>query len=253
MIDAFCLGPEHMPSFEAWGNTDPGNVRKNNEDAWLIAPVLSLAVVADGMGGAACGEVASAITAETISEYLRENDEGDKDAPTLIAEAIGLANRRVLDKARVSTDCKGMGSTVVLALLRNPLIYISNVGDSRAYLLRSGVLTQLSYDQTHLNALCSTTPMPPEEIERFPHKHVLTMAVGTTERIKIQNYEGEVEVGDQILLCSDGLTGPVSDSDMKSILEESITIEEKVDKLIALAKERGGPDNVTAVILHCLP
>ncbi len=219
----------------------------------MIDPALSLAVVADGMGGAACGEVASAITAETISEYLRDNDDGEKDAPTLIAEAIGLANRRVLDKARVSTDCKGMGSTVVLALLKNPLIYISNVGDSRAYLLRSGVLTQLSYDQTLLNELCSTTPMTPEEIERFPHKHVLTMAVGTTERIKIQNYEGEVEVGDQILLCSDGLTGPVPDSDMRSILEESITIEQKVDKLIALAKERGGPDNVTAVILHCLP
>lgn len=205
------------------------------------------------MGGAACGEVASAISAETISEYLRENDDGEKPPPTLIAEAIGLANRRVLDKARVSTDCKGMGSTVVLALLRNPLLFISNVGDSRAYLLRNDVLTQLSYDQTLLNELCSTTPMTAEEIERFPHKHVLTMAVGTTERIKIQNYEGEVEVGDQILLCSDGLTGPVPDSDIRSILQESITIEQKVDKLIALAKERGGPDNVTAVILHCLP
>ena len=120
-----------MPSFEAWGNTDPGNVRKNNEDAWLIDPALSLAVVADGMGGAACGEVASAITAETISEYLRENDDGEKDAPTLIAEAIGLANRRVLDKARVSTDCKGMGSTVVLALLRNPLISFPMWGQPR--------------------------------------------------------------------------------------------------------------------------
>jgi protein phosphatase len=241
-----------MPSFEAWGNTDPGNIRKNNEDAWLIDPALSLAVVADGMGGAACGEVASAITAETISEYLRENDEG-KEPQTVIAEAIGLANRRVLDKAKVSTDCKGMGSTVVLALLRNPLVYIANVGDSRAYLLRDGVLTQLSYDQTLLNELCSTTPMTAEEIERFPHKHVLTMAVGTTERIKIQNYEGEVEVGDQILLCSDGLTGPVPDQDIKAILEESTTVEQKVDKLIALAKERGGPDNVTAVLLHCLP
>jgi protein phosphatase len=241
-----------MPSFEAWGNTDPGNIRKNNEDAWLIDPALSLAVVADGMGGAACGEVASAITAETISEYLRENDEG-KDPQTVIAEAIGLANRRVLEKAKVSTDCKGMGSTVVLALLRNPLVYIANVGDSRAYLLRDGVLTQLSYDQTLLNELCSTTPMTAEEIERFPHKHVLTMAVGTTERIKIQNYEGEVEVGDQILLCSDGLTGPVPDTDIRNILQESITVEQKVDKLIALAKERGGPDNVTAVLLHCLP
>jgi protein phosphatase len=242
-----------MPSCEAWGNNDPGNIPKNNEDAWLIDPALSLAVVADGMGGAACGEVASAISAETISEYLRENDDGEKPPPTLIAEAIGLANRRVLDKARVSTDCKGMGSTVVLALLRNPLLFISNVGDSRAYLLRDDVLTQLSYDQTLLNELCSTTPMTAEEIERFPHKHVLTMAVGTTERIKIQNYEGEVEVGDQILLCSDGLTGPVPDSDIRAILQESITIEQKVDKLIALAKERGGPDNVTAVILHCLP
>jgi protein phosphatase len=241
-----------MPSFEAWGNTDPGNIRKNNEDAWLIDPALSLAVVADGMGGAACGEVASAITAETISEYLRENDEG-KDPQTVIAEAIGLANRRVLEKAKISTDCKGMGSTVVLALLRNPLVYIANVGDSRAYLLRDGVLTQLSYDQTLLNELCSTTPMTAEEIERFPHKHVLTMAVGTTERIKIQNYEGEVEVGDQILLCSDGLTGPVPDTDIRNILQESITVEQKVDKLIALAKERGGPDNVTAVLLHCLP
>ncbi len=241
-----------MPSFEAWGNTDPGNIRKNNEDAWLIDPALSLAVVADGMGGAACGEVASAITAETISEYLRDSEE-DRDPHTIIAEAIGLANKRVLEKARISADCKGMGSTVVLALLRNPLVYIANVGDSRAYLFREGVLTQLSYDQTLLNELCSTTPMTAEEIERFPHKHVLTMAVGTTERIKIQNYEGEVEVGDQILLCSDGLTGPVSDSEIKGVLQESITVEEKVDKLIAMAKERGGPDNVTAVILHCLP
>jgi len=241
-----------MPSFEAWGNTDPGNIRKNNEDAWLIDPALSLAIVADGMGGAACGEVASAITAETIAEYLREKN-GDKDPQTLIAEAIGLANKRVLEKARESTDCKGMGSTVVLALLRHPDIFISNVGDSRAYLLRDGQITQLSYDQTLLNELCSTTPMTAEEIERFPHKHVLTMAVGTTERIKIQNYHGEVEVGDQILLCSDGLSGPVPDPDLKEILAESIPVEEKIDKLIALAKERGGPDNVTAVLVHCLP
>lgn len=217
-----------MPSFEAWGNTDPGNIRKNNEDAWLIDPALSLAVVADGMGGAACGEVASAITAETIAEYLREKN-GDKDPQTIIAEAIGLANRRVLEKARESTDCKGMGSTVVIALLRHPDVYISNVGDSRAYLFREGELTQLSYDQTLLNELCSTTPMTAEEVERFPHKHVLTMAVGTTERIKIQNYKGEVEVGDQLLLCSDGLSGPVSDPDIKDILSESIPVEEKVD------------------------
>lgn len=241
-----------MPSFEAWGNTDPGNIRKNNEDAWLIDPALSLAVVADGMGGAACGEVASAITAETIAEYLRDQN-GEKDPQTTIAEAIGLANKRVLERARDSADCKGMGSTVVLALLRHPLVYISNVGDSRAYLLREGALTQLSYDQTLLNELCSTTPMTAEEIERFPHKHVLTMAVGTTERIKIQNFQGEVEVGDQILLCSDGLSGPVPDPDIKDILSMSIPVEDKVDRLIALAKERGGPDNVTAVLLHCLP
>ncbi|MCW5963767.1 MAG: Stp1/IreP family PP2C-type Ser/Thr phosphatase [Bryobacterales bacterium] len=241
-----------MPSFEAWGNTDPGNIRKNNEDAWLIDPALSLAVVADGMGGAACGEVASAITAESIAEYLREKN-GDKDPQTIIAEAIGLANKRVLEKARESSDCKGMGSTVVIALLRHPDVFISNVGDSRAYLFREGEITQLSYDQTLLNELCSTTPMTAEEIERFPHKHVLTMAVGTTERIKIQNYQGEVEVGDQLLLCSDGLSGPVPDPDIKEILSESIPVEEKVDKLIALAKERGGPDNVTAVLLHCLP
>ncbi len=241
-----------MPSFEAWGNTDPGNIRKNNEDAWLIDPALSLAVVADGMGGAACGEVASAITAETIAEYLREKN-GEKDPQTIIAEAIGLANKRVLEKARESSDCKGMGSTVVIALLRHPVVYISNVGDSRAYLCRDGVITQLSYDQTLLNELCSTTPMTAEEIERFPHKHVLTMAVGTTERIKIQNYQGEMEIGDQLLLCSDGLSGPVPDADIKDILTESIPVEDKVDKLIALAKERGGPDNVTAVLLHCLP
>lgn len=242
-----------MPSFEAWGNTDPGNVRKNNEDAWLIDPALSLAIVADGMGGAACGEVASAITAETIAEHLRDKSGDNKDAQTLIAEAIGLANKRVLEKARESNDCKGMGSTVVIALLRHPTIFISNVGDSRAYLYRNGVITQLSYDQTLLNELCSTTPMTAEEIERFPHKHVLTMAVGTTERIKVQNYQGEVEVGDQILLCSDGLSGPVPDADISDILKESIPVEAKVDRLINLAKERGGPDNVTVVLVHCLP
>ncbi len=200
---------ERMSTLEAWGTSDPGLVRQNNEDNWSLDTSLHVAVVADGMGGALCGEVASAITVETVMEYLRCTPVVDPGHA--MEAAIKEANRRVLDKARVEEGCNGMGSTVVVALWNVPRLHIANVGDSRAYLWRDGVLTQLSYDQTLVNELRMRFGLSEAEVSNFPHKNVLTQAVGTTPELTVRLREEDLVPGDVVLLCSDGLSGPVSE------------------------------------------
>ncbi len=237
-----------MPTLEAWGTTDPGLVRQNNEDNWSIDPALRVAIVADGMGGASCGEVASAITVETVLEYLRCAPV--VDAEHAVEAAIKEANRRVLDRARADDSCNGMGSTVVVALWDMPRLHIANVGDSRAYLWRDGVLTQLSYDQTLVNELRMRFGLSEAEVSNFPHKNVLTQAVGTTPELTVRMRVEELEPGDLVLLCSDGLSGPVPEPAIAATLSRDAPLQYQVEQLITQAKAAGGPDNVTAVLLR---
>jgi serine/threonine protein phosphatase PrpC len=237
-----------MPTLEAWGTTDPGLVRQNNEDNWSIDPALKVAVVADGMGGASCGEVAAAITVETVLEYLRCAPVVDPGEA--MEAAIKEANRRVLDKARADDSCNGMGSTVVVALWDLPRLHIANVGDSRAYLWRDGALTQLSYDQTLVNELRTRFGLSEAEVSNFPHKNVLTQAVGTTPELTVRMRVEELEPGDLVLLCSDGLSGPVSEPAIAATLSRDAPLQYQVEQLITQAKAAGGPDNVTAVLLR---
>ncbi len=235
-------------TLDAWGSTDPGLVRHNNEDSWCIDPSLRVAIVADGMGGASCGEIASAMTVQAIQEYLRCAPAG---APaTAIENAIREANRRVFDKARAEADCAGMGSTVVVAFWEAPQIFIANVGDSRAYLWRNGELRQLSYDQTLVNELRMRFGLSEQEVSNFPHKNVLTMAVGTAPELTIPSREETLEPGDEILLCSDGLSGPVSEPAIAATLSRDTPLNLQVEQLITQAKANGGPDNVTVVLLR---
>ena len=238
-----------MPRLDAWGLTDTGPVRQNNEDNWLYDAPLALAAVADGMGGAACGEIASALTIVAISSYTRNPPEALPRDQSL-KEAIREANRAVLARASRETDCSGMGSTIVAAWFQLPQVVIANVGDSRAYLWRGGALQQLSYDQTLANELRRTLGLSDEQIAEYPHRNVLTMAVGSGEEVLIQIKEETLQPGDQILLCSDGLSGVVSDAALAQILAQDGPVREIAGKLLQAAKEADTQDNVTVVVVR---
>jgi serine/threonine protein phosphatase PrpC len=231
-----------------WGATDAGRSRENNEDAWHVAETLQAAILADGMGGHNCGEVGSAVTIEGVTEYLRAPEPG-LTLEGIAKEAIRAANRCVLEAARERPECSGMGSTVVLALWRPPEILIANVGDSRAYLCRAGALRQLSYDQNFANELRTRLGLSEERVLAMPNGGMLTMAVGSFAQVQIRTHTETLQAGDQILLCSDGLDGPVDQDTIVRILSEDSTLRQKVSRLIDCANQNGGPDNVTAVIL----
>jgi protein phosphatase len=232
-----------------WGASDTGRFRENNEDAFHVDDGLCAAILADGMGGADCGEVGSAETIAGVIDYLR-NPEPGLSSEELAMEAIRAANRRVLETARRRSECEGMGSTVVAALWRPPEMVIANVGDSRAYLCRSGRLRQLSYDQNFANELRTNLGFSEECVLAMPNRNVLTMAVGTFEHVLVRIHIHRLEAGDQILLCSDGLHGPVDHATILRILGEPATLRDKVERLIQCANHKGGPDNVTAVLLE---
>ena len=231
------------------GATDTGRRRGNNEDAFQVEDSLHAAILADGMGGENCGEVGSAVTIESIVEYLR-HPEQDLSLDEIAKEAIRFANKRVLATAAERSECDGMGSTVVLVLWQPPEVVIANVGDSRAYLYRSGELQQLSYDQNFANELRHQLGLSEERVRSMPNRNVLTMAVGTYEHVSIRIHRMVLDRGDQLLLCSDGLHGPVDHATIARILGGPDGLKQKVDKLIECANLNGGPDNVTAVLLE---
>jgi PPM family protein phosphatase len=232
-----------------WGATDPGRTRENNEDCWRVEDSMGVAILADGMGGANCGEVASALTIEGVVEYLRRPEDGLSLEETA-KEAIRAANLTVVEAAKEKAERNGMGSTVVLALWRGPEIVIANVGDSRAYLWRAGELRQLSYDQNFANEMRASLGFSEERVKKMPNRNVLTMAIGAFDHVLIRTHVMQFEPGDRVLLCSDGLHGPVDDATIGGILGGGATVREKVETLIERANANGGPDNVTAVLLE---
>jgi len=233
-----------------WGATDVGRRRTNNEDAWVVDGALNAAILADGMGGENCGEVGSAVTVETIVKYLRSPEPG-LTHEELAKEAIREANRQVIETAKQRRECDGMGSTVVLVLWCPDKVVIANVGDSRAYLYRASELRQLTYDQNFANELRTQLGLSEERVRSLPNGNVLTMAIGTFEHVLIRTCIQEVQPGDQILICSDGLHGPVNHDTILRILGEAADLRAKVERLIFCANENGGPDNVTVVLLEC--
>jgi serine/threonine protein phosphatase PrpC len=231
-----------------WGATDAGRARENNEDAFSIEESLQAAILADGIGGQNCGEVGSAVTVETVTAYLKTPETG-LTLEEIAKEAIRAANRNVIEAARARQECDGMGSTIVLALWRLPEIVIANVGDSRGYIFRGGELRQVTYDQNFANELRNNLGLSEERVLSMPNRNYLTMAVGTNEHILIRTHMATLQVGDVVLMCSDGLHGPVKHETLVSILAGPESLQEKVARLIQCANQNGGPDNVTAVLL----
>ena len=246
---------------EVFGLSDVGRKRKHNEDSFSFDADEGLFIVADGMGGHAAGEVASKITVETIGEFIaatrqkeeatwpfKYNHELDFNSNRL-AVAIEKANERVMAAVAAQPWLKGMGTTVVAGLLNEKLLSLAHVGDSRAYLLRGKQLSCLTDDHSWVHEQVAAGILTEEEAKSHPLKNVVTRALGGGASVAPDLQELVFSPGDRYIFCSDGLTTMLSDDEIRDILVAEKTPRAMCEKLIELANEKGGVDNITVVIV----
>jgi len=227
------------------GRTDAGRVRRRNEDSFVLDPPIF--AVADGMGGAQAGEVASRLAAAAFREY----HDADRLEPAERVEAIiQEANRRIYERARTDAEASGMGTTVTAAILTNGRVSIGHVGDSRAYRIRNGELAQLTEDHSLVADLMRSGRLTPEEADAHPQRSVITRALGTDAEVDVDKVTVDVEPGDLFLLCSDGLTTMVPEEEILRIAQEAGTLDEIARGLVRAANSGGGEDNITVVLFR---
>ena len=244
--------------------TDVGRVRGNNEDACRVVPEIKLFIVSDGMGGQSHGEVASAIAVATIAQYCSAPPTGISsyshdqrvdlsEKTNCLISAVRLANRQIYQAGIEDPAMRGMGATVVAAWLENFRLSLVHVGDSRAYLLRAGTLTQLTVDHTWVAEQIRAGLIKPEEAHLSKIQNILIRALGAHENVELDASECMLANDDIVVLCTDGLTRLVSDPEIARALMECPDVQTSADRLILMANERGGEDNITVVILHINP
>ena len=221
--------------------TDIGYVRDHNEDSLIIIPPLF--AVADGMGGHEAGEIASEITVNTLAELAPSH----LDAEGLTA-AVEAANYHVMKAPRQGIGRDGMGTTLTAAMLEGERLLIAQVGDSRAYLLHKGHLQQITRDHSLMADLIEAGQITPEEARVHPNRSVITRAIGSDIHMRPDIYELNVDAGDRILLCSDGLSSMISNNAIESIMRRQSDAQHCADELVTAALENGGADNVTVVV-----
>jgi PPM family protein phosphatase len=220
--------------------TDTGRKRRRNEDAYVLRPPLF--AVADGMGGAQAGEIASRLA----TDALRESS-GDGSAEQRVEELVQGANRRVYERSSEDASVSGMGTTITVALVEDGHVTIGHVGDSRAYLARAGSLEQLTEDHSLVGELMRSGKLSPEEAETHPQRSVITRALGTDPDVDVDVFTLEAQPGDVFLLCSDGLTSMVGDETILGTLRGAEDLEAAAEALVSQANRGGGEDNITVV------
>ncbi len=248
------------------GFTDVGMVRSNNEDNFLIADLATgrvflipqkithkfqdnrlLLAVSDGVGGASCGEVASSMAVHSMRvELLRRNN--TTDPFQRLVQAVEKANTLIWNEGQANPERKGMGATITAALIEKNVAYIAEVGDSRAYVIHSGRIKQITTDQSLVGVLVNRGLMTPEQAEHAPGRNIILQSLGCNSEIRVAVNSIELTSGDYLLLCSDGLSGKVKADELLKYVEEGVSIEETCKQLIELAKQRGGEDNITVVL-----
>ena len=255
----------------AAGATNVGMKRTHNEDNLVQVPEENLFIVADGMGGHACGEVASEIAVGTVASFFRSTSEQDeitwpfkekrglKYEENRLATGIKLANREIFEAAQTDARKRGMGTTIVAALFSTEGIYTGHCGDSRAYRFRDGEIELITDDHSLLNDYLKTHTLTPEEIENFPHKNVIVRALGMKDHIDVEVNRLEPSLGDLYMLCSDGLSGMIKDEEMNQMIQGYLSNEERANDvegmchaLIDKANENGGNDNITVLCIKVL-
>mgnify|MGYP001309158597 FL=1 len=232
------------------GQSDTGQRREHNEDAWRVDEARGLALVADGMGGHAAGEIASRIVVTTVSTRLADElPPGSEAILALLRETVEAAHAAVLDAAKADPARRGMGSTATVAVVQYGYYYLAHIGDSRAYLLRDGHLHRLTRDHTIVEDMVMAGMLRPEEAETSPQRHILRQAVGA-DQLEVDLYRGLFMRGDVLLLCSDGLHDMLRDDQIEAILREYADMPDiAAQRLIDSANAVGGEDNITVVLV----
>ena len=250
---------------QVYGRTDVGRVRQNNEDAFVIVDLMAslpihgmpqpielevgergvLLAVSDGMGGAQAGEVASAMALHSLRRGLSEAEHASAEAA--LTASVERANQNVWEAA-ASANRAGMGATLTVVFLHGKRAYVAEVGDSRAYVLRGTRLIQLTRDQSCVQLMLDAGTLTREEAENFEYKNVIMQAIGTKPNVVVALNRFTLRRGDRLLLCSDGLSGAVTDEEIRSTIAASSTLDAACTQLIELANHRGGADNVTVIL-----
>ena len=270
----------HPPlSVRSFGLTDAGKVRATNQDQFLVAVLLKalqvehtnlpqrkvrqspdrshLFVVADGMGGHAGGEQASAMAIDSVETFIlgtfkwfaELKEPGQDQVLADFQMALSEANARVLAEARDWPELRGMGTTLTLAYSLNDVLFVAHVGDTRCYLCRQAILYRLTHDHTLVEEMVRSGIVPIEDADKHHLRHVITNAVGgSSANLRVEVHKLQLEDSDRVLLCSDGLTGMLTDDEINKILHTEVEPEEACRQLVARANEAGGRDNITAVV-----
>ena len=238
-----------MTSVQFAGNTHTGMKRQNNEDVFVIDTAGGFCLAADGVGGAAAGEVASKIFADTVVEVFADALCGtDTEVAHRIERAFSLANKHILEHVDRHPEHEGMGCTAELLAFCEDGFFVGHVGDSRTYRLKNGQLKQLTQDHTLVQEQLREGLITAENLKRHPLRHVISRGVGLQRDLELDILRGKTTRGDLFLLCSDGLTDMVPDEMIHAVLAADHPLSEKVDRLIAAANDAGGDDNITVVI-----
>lgn len=252
--------PSPMLHWDCVSASDRGHERSHNEDATCLNLLAGLMILADGMGGYNAGEVASALAIEHARDYLcQELPCGGADscltsnsrATEAVSQAIAVANAAILAAAARRPECLGMGTTLVIAAVSTRCVTIGHVGDSRVYLLRSGHLSRLTHDHSVGQAMIDSGVLDEQAARLSTLRGVLTRALGVESAVDADISQLEWQNGDRLLLCSDGLTDMVRDSEIKAILEQAPDADEGSRTLIQAALDAGGHDNVSVVLAFC--
>jgi len=247
-----------------YAKTDVGMKRTHNEDYFSLIEQDQLFLVADGMGGHASGEVASKMATETIQEFFARSQDDDVTWPYKMDRALSfvenrlvvgvkMANQRIYETALKDLRLKGMGTTIVGGQIVGDKLYVAHVGDSRCYRVRGTKIQQMTRDHSLLEDYKDAKPgMSDEEQKKFPHKNVITRALGMRDTVQVDVHAEDIQAGDVFVFCSDGLLGMVDDDAILKIVTSSADLEQAVSGLIDAANQAGGTDNVTVLALQCL-
>jgi PPM family protein phosphatase len=242
--------------WQAAGLTHVGRVRRGNEDSFLVDADRGVFLVADGMGGHAAGEIASEVATRAVGGSLQDGVDRGLQADALVermVEAFRLADRAIEEHVARNPTTQGMGTTVTVCVLCTDGTYrLGHIGDSRGYLMRDGVLAQITRDHTWVQREVDEGRLTPSGARRHRLSHILTRALGATPSDEPDVLSGQLLPGDRLLLCTDGLTGMLTDRLIAGVLRLEIRLEDRVAELIRMANERGGRDNITAVLLEIL-
>lgn len=251
--------------------THPGLMRESNEDNFFVSDNEALCIVADGMGGHRSGEVASGLAVDTIRRFYEDSLLSKEDEAAIRSRLLGwpfkrrkpehseerrlvqsvlLANQSIFEHATSNDECRGMGTTLVGAFFLESGAYFIHVGDSRCYRLRDETLELLTHDHSLANEYIQMGILRPEEVEHFPYRNVITRACGLNDTVEPEVQFETLQDGDIYLFCSDGLTDPVTDDEIRDVLGAGLGIDETCQALVEAANAGGGPDNITVLLAH---